>query len=263
MQNKTQTKKILTIIVNVILYIFLAVCLVTLVIAVVSKKNSDGAVTIFGAQMRVVTSSSMEKCDQTNVDKYEIKDIPIKSLVFIETVPTDKEAAEEWYASLKVGDVLTFKYVYTKQETITHRIVEITEKDGGGYIITLEGDNKNSDTETLSQTIDTSQSESPNYIIGKVTAVSRVLGVVITALKSSVGLICLIIVPCTVIMIFEIVKVVNTFTGNNRKAQREEALKKDAEMAELKRRLAELEKANEKQDGDTAKPSSDENDESE
>ena len=68
----------------------------------------DGAVNFFGYEMRTVLSDSMEKCDETDVSGFEIKDIPVKSLVFTETVPTG-EAAEEWYANLKVGDVLTFK----------------------------------------------------------------------------------------------------------------------------------------------------------
>ena len=84
---------------------------------------------------------------------------------------------------------MTFKYVYARQETITHRITEITEKPAGGYVIKLEGDNKNSDTETLAQTIDTSLADSPNYVVGKVTGQSYVLGLLITALKSPVGLV--------------------------------------------------------------------------
>lgn len=161
-------------------------------------------------------------------------------MVFIETVPTEEKAATEWYGKLKAGDVLTFKYVYARQETITHRITEITEKPAGGYVIKLEGDNKNSDTETLAQTIDTSLADSPNYVVGKVTGQSYVLGLLITALKSPVGLVCIVIVPCSIIVIFEIVRIVGAVTEEKKKKQLEQQAEKDRELEELRRRLAEL-----------------------
>ena len=121
----------------------------------------------------------MDKCELTDVSGYRIKSIPVKSCIFVQVAPEDEEQKKEWYARLKVGDVLTFRYVYTRQETITHRIVSIEEKDSGGYIITLEGDNKNADSEQLRQTIDTSLTDSPNYIIGKVTGQSYFLGIIV------------------------------------------------------------------------------------
>ena len=47
--------------------------------------------------------------------------------------------------NVKVGDVLTFRYVYATQVTITHRITSITEEANGEFIIELAGDNKNSE----------------------------------------------------------------------------------------------------------------------
>lgn len=171
-----------------------------------AKQTSDGAIKLFGYEMRLVVSNSMEKSETTDVREYAIQDIPIHSLIFIETVPEGKEKA--WYDALKIGDVLTFRYVYTKQETITHRIVEIKENEQGGYTIVLEGDNKNATTGALQQVIDTSQTNSLNYVIGKVTGKSIVLGYLVTFLQSTWGIIFIVIVPCLIIIFIEISRII-------------------------------------------------------
>ncbi len=240
---RSKAKKVCSITLSVLTYIFFAICLVALVLSVTAKRDPDGAVNIWGKQLRVVRSDSMAACDETDVSKYDIKDIPIKSVVFIELVPDEKEARDAWYADLEVGDVLTFKYVYVKQETITHRIVDKIENANGGYTIVLEGDNKSSDADTLTQSIDTSKVDSPNYIIGKVTSQSYPLGLLITAVRSSVGIICIIIIPCVIIAIFEILRIVNVLGEKKRTSEREENERRDAELEEMKRQLEILKKA--------------------
>ena len=143
--DKAKIKKIGKIALDVLLYIFLAICIFAVFVTVVSKRDSDGAAEVFGYQMRVVTSDSMSESEFTDVSSFKIKDIPIRSMVFVKVMPDDPAEADEFYRSLKVGDVLTFRYVYTTQVTITHRITSITEKDTGGFIIELAGDNKNSE----------------------------------------------------------------------------------------------------------------------
>lgn len=228
---------------NILLYAFILICLFSVMLTIISKRDVDGTATIFGRQMRVVVSSSMERCDETDVSEFEIKDIPLKSMVFIETVPTDAEEAERWYASLKVGDVLTFKYVYVKQETITHRITDISENTGGGYTIRLEGDNKNADSETLVQTIDTSKKYSPNYIIGKVVGQSYLLGLVTSTMQSPLGLVFIVIIPSLIIVVFEVLKIVRMVGSDKRHREKSEMARQTAELEALKRRLAELEGA--------------------
>ena len=132
----TKLKKILNTGVTVLLYVFLFVSMLALVLSLVSQKGADGATTLFGYQMRVIVSDSMGACDQTDVSQYEIGSLPIRSMVFVETVPEDKTEADQWYAQLKKGDVLTFRYTYTTQVTITHRIIDIYAKETGGYMIT-------------------------------------------------------------------------------------------------------------------------------
>ena len=54
-----------------------------------------------------VKTGSMEKYKFTNVNEFDIKSIPVDSMIFIELTPNDIEKRNEWFNSLKVGDVLT------------------------------------------------------------------------------------------------------------------------------------------------------------
>lgn len=251
MEKQKVLKRAVKIAIDVIIYLFIAVCLLAIVLVVTSKKDPDGTSTIFGRQMRFVKSPSMEKCEATDVSNYEIKDIPLRSMVFIETVPEDKAEADAWYASLKVGDVLTFKYVYVGQETITHRITSITPKETGGYIISLEGDNKNSEEGVLTQVIDTSLENSTNYVIGKVTGQNYPFGVLVSTLKSPVGIVCIIILPALAIIILEVIKIINVFGAERKKKDREEKESQQNELDELRKRLAELEAKDKENNGGT------------
>ena len=246
--NKATVKKIGNIIGNIVMFVFLAICIFAVILTVFSKKDTDGASEIFGYQMRVVVSDSMGASDQTDVSKFEIGSIPLHSMIFVKLMPEDPAEADEWYRSIKVGDVLTFRYVYTSQMTITHRVVSITEKETGGFIIELEGDNKASDSKLLKQTIDTSEPNALNYVLGKVVGQSYLFGLFLSILREPVGLICLIIIPCFIIILLEVLKIINVLNAEKKKRVQEEAQKKDDELEALRRRLAELEKANDKSD---------------
>ncbi len=245
----SRARRIGNLLLNILTYLFFAICILALVLSITAKRDADGAVNLKGHQMRVVLSDSMAACPETDVSGYEIGDIPLRSMIFIELVPEDEAAAADWYASLRVGDVLTFRYVYVTQETITHRITSITPKEDG-YIIILEGDNKAADADTLIQTVDTTQADSPNYILGRVTGQSYPLGLLATAAKSPVGIICIIIVPSLIIMVFEIIRLVGALTEDRRKRERRRVIEQEAELEALKRRLAELEETAAPPDGE-------------
>ncbi len=237
--DKVKLKKIGNIVLDVVIYVFFAVCIFALICTIMAKQSSDdGAITIFGTQMRVVVSESMEKCDAVDVSEYKIKDIPISSLVFIETVPDDPVKAKAWYDNLAVGDVLTFRYVITaQQETITHRITEKTEKEGG-WIIELQGDNRNSEDGVMTQTIDTTlANKSLNFIIGKVTGTSLVLGAALNFLKEPIGIVLCIILPSLIIMVYEIYKLFGALNAKKIKAEEDKHQRQEAEMEVLKLQL--------------------------
>ena len=239
---KGKINKIGKVALDVLLYVFLAICIFSVFVTVLSKRDIDGAAEVFGYQMRVVTSESMMKSEFTDVSAYKIKDIPIRSMVFVKVIPDDPESADAFYRGLEVGDVLTFRYVYTTQVTITHRITSITEKESGGFIIELEGDNKNSEDGLLTQTIDTSVPNNPNYVIGQVTGQAYLLGLLMSFLMQPIGIILLIIIPCFIIILLEVLKIAKVLGADRKKREQEEKAKQENELAELRRRLAELEK---------------------
>lgn len=236
----TIAKKVANIVLDVVVVAVLLLALFTIVVTVNAKKSQDkDASSIFGYQLRFVQSGSMEKCAYTDVSKYKVKSIKVKSCVFIKTAPTDVEKIKEWYKTLKVGDVLTFQY---KGEIITHRIVKIEEKEtGNGYIITLKGDYKSSkDNEPAEQVIDT-EVDTPatvNYIIGKVTGQSYLLGLCVYVLKKPVGIVCVVIVPCLLMIVIQIFRIANVLGEDKKNKRKEEQAHKDDEIEELKRQLA-------------------------
>ena len=236
-----KAKKIGKILADIVVYVFLAVCIFTVVVTVLSKKDADGAATVFGYQMRVVTSDSMGASEFTDVSEFKVKDIPIRSMVFVKTMPDNPERADNWYRKLQVGDVLTFRYVYTTQVTITHRIVAITEKPSGGFVIELAGDNKNSEDGQLTQIIDTSIPNNTNYVIGKVVGQSYAVGVAMTFLQKPVAIVLLIMIPCLVIIFIEAIKIMRILNADKKQKEQDEKIQKDNELEELRRKLAALE----------------------
>ena len=237
----TKIKKISSVVLNVLLYVFLAICILTVFMTVLSKRDSDGAAEIFGYQMRVVTSDSMAECEYTDVSDYRIKDIPVRSMVFVKVMPDDPTEVDAWYRELQVGDVLTFRYVYTTQVTITHRITPITEKETGDFVIELAGDNKNSEDGQLTQIIDTSIPNNTNYVIGKVMGQAYLFGAVMSFLMQPIGIVLVIIVPCVIIILLEVIKIVKLLNADKRKREQEEMEKKERELEELRCKLAQLE----------------------
>ena len=240
MQKETM-KKISGIVCNILLCIFLAVCVFSVFLTIFSRKDTDGAAQLFGYQLRIVTTDSMAASEYTDVSAFEIKDIPIRSMVFVKVMPEEEAEAEEWYRALKVGDVLTFRYVYSTQITITHRITSITEKETGGFIIELAGDNKSSTNGQLYQTIDTSVPYNTNYVIGKVTGTSYIFGLLMSFLMQPLCIALVVILPCFIIILLEVVKIMRMFAAEKRKKVQEQMAQTETELEELRRRLAELE----------------------
>lgn len=228
-------KKIFKITSDILLYCFIFLGLITIIITLSSKKDIDGATNILNYQLRLVITDSMDKCSETNVSKYKIKSIPKNSLVLIRKIKDDD------YKKIKEGDVLTFRYLYTEQVTITHRVKSIVEKDTGGYIIELVGDNKTGESELLVQTIDTSIEESPNYIIGEVVYTSIIIGFILNMLKSSLGIVFIILIPSFIIILLEVIKIINITIIEKRKLAERKANEKEQEILELKKKLKEME----------------------
>ena len=246
---KQKVLKALQIAGDVLFCLIIAFALFVLIISVSAKRDADGTANVFGYQLRFVRSGSMEKCDQTDVSGYKIKSIPVKSCVFIKKAPApeDQQALNEWCSALSVGDVLTFQYskygaANIQDKVITHRIVKIEPKEGG-YIITLEGDNKNDTGSVGQQVIDTTKADGLDYIIGKVEGQSYFLGLCVYALKSPIGLIFIIIVPCMIVIAYEVIKILTVLNKDKKDRQQQEKTAKEDEIALLRKQLEELQKS--------------------
>ena len=246
---KQKVLKALQIAGDVLFCLIIAFALFVLIISVSSKRDADGTATVFGYQLRFVRSGSMEKCDQTDVSGYKIKSIPVKSCVFIKKAPApdDQQALNEWCSALSVGDVLTFQYskygaTNIQDKVITHLIVKIEPKEGV-YIITLEGDNKNDTGSVEQQVIDTTKADGLDYIIGKVEGQSYFLGLCVYALKSPVGLVFIIIVPCMIVIAYEVIKIITVLNKDKKDRQQQEKTAKEDEIALLRKQLEELQKS--------------------
>jgi hypothetical protein len=259
--DKARLKKIGKIAGNAILYLFLALCIIVVGFTVFGARNEDGAVNVFGYQMRIVTTDSMAPCEATDVSGYEIGSIRRRSVVFVETVPEDPAEAAAFYESLREYDVLTFRYVYTSQVTITHRLIHKEPNGKGGYILTLVGDNKTEGSHLLTQTIDTSEKNAMNYVIGKVVGTSYLLGTVLSVLREPVGIVCVIILPCLVIIVLEVLKIIGVMNAEKKKKAQAEKEATENELAELRKRLAEYERRDtaDKKNGTSEEKKEDEN----
>lgn len=152
-------------------------------------------------EARIVVSGSMEGEPR---DQYDIRIIPIGSLVLIH--PVDD------YSSLRVGDVLTFDYIHPtsfESMVVTHRIVSVSEADGV-YTFTLTGDSIADDPTNGSVQVVTSDS---GDIHGKVVGVAPLLGQIIVFLSSWTGKVCLILVPCLILIVSEVRNIFRILKG--------------------------------------------------
>lgn len=170
---------------------------------------------------KIVISGSM---DGEPRDQYDIPTIPVGSMVFIHKVPSG-DGAEGFYASLEVGDVLTFDYshpVSHEDMVVTHRIISISES-GGVYTYTLKGDSIADDPTNGSVQVVTSTS---GDVIGKVVGVAPWLGQLVVFLSTGTGKLCLIIVPCLILILSEAGTIIRILRKGDEPASTEDGASK-------------------------------------
>ncbi len=175
--------------------VLLLVCLIGYVVHL-----NGNTVDFSDTELKVVVSGSMggEPRD------YEISTIPVSSLIFIHKVSNQSD-----YASYKIGDVLTFNYIHPVSKesmTVTHRIIDIKE-NSGVYTYTLKGDSVADDPTNGSVQIVTSDS---GDIIGKTVGVSHWLGLLVVFLSTQIGKVCLVVVPCVILIATEASNIVRS-----------------------------------------------------
>ena len=105
---------------TIIIIIFLPILIINIILIVRSHINPNEAPNVFGYKPFIVLSGSMEPTIMTG------------DIAIIKSCDRDE---------LKVGDIIAFR---NGTSVITHRIVEISEKDGEKVFIT-KGDNNNTE----------------------------------------------------------------------------------------------------------------------
>ena len=174
--------------------------------------QNGGSLDFSETDYKIVVSGSMAGEPR---DQYDISTIPVGSMVFIHKVPSG-DGAEAFYSSLQVGDVLTFDYTHPvshEDMVVTHRIISITES-GGVYTYTLKGDSIADDPTNGSVQVVTSAS---GDVIGKVVGVSYALGQAVVFLSTGSGKVCLIVIPCIILIISEIWNIVRILKKGDEK----------------------------------------------
>ena len=227
--------KIANIILDV-LFVAFAVFAITAIIFRSTTSNNKNGRSINGTQLRTVETASMAEnnhIDPETYKTYEIKTLPINTLISIKEV-TEKNS-DKFYSDLKVGDVVTFVYYTTinnkkGQYVFTHRLTakdEVTD----GYRLTLMGDaEKPSGGVQIVYTNPTTAEQSFSYVIGKVTWSNHPVGEVVSFVKSRNGILFLVVLPCSLLFIYEIGKIIYLI-NKDKKA------KKQLKMAETETQL--------------------------
>ena len=79
-------KKFGQILLDLLVCCFLIIVALMIMVVVVSNRDVDGTAEIFGYQLRIVTSDSMGECEHTDVSGFEIKSIPVESLIIVKVL---------------------------------------------------------------------------------------------------------------------------------------------------------------------------------
>lgn len=142
-QTKIKVKKVLGIILNVFLWMFVVFALVVTVVAVSANANKKSVPTIGGNCYLTVLSDSMNADKPDSVDKSKPSGFKKNDLIIGKYIADNQDEINK----LEVGDVITFEYDIDRDGKIvsgeynTHRIVEIVMDGDKVKFYRTQGDN--------------------------------------------------------------------------------------------------------------------------
>lgn len=281
MTGKAVVKQIL----NILGCVVIAFLLVIDVFAIISRfqigstekeKATSGGMSLFGYETRLVISGSMSGSDEfyageefKTFEHQDIKRIPVKSAIFIQRKDlSSEENLNKWMNALVTGDVITF-INHGTADVITHRIVGINKDATTGNVISFiaQGDDPNQDTSSARGQM--KQTVMVDWVIGKVTGQSEFLGNVLFLItEKKIVLILVVIVPSSLLMLYEIGKVIYYVWKDKQEDKDKEAIaqqekqeeehqsamkEKEDELAALKAELERMKKEQMKNESDDNK----------
>ena len=179
-------KKVLRIVGNVLIWIFIVFAALVTVLAFAAQSSSDGIPSIFGRSVLTIQSDSMSPT-------FNAGDIII-----------GKKLAPEEIRDLKVDDVITFKADLDgdgQAELNTHRIVEVQGTADSPSFVTRGDNNIGNDSPV-----------DFNYVVCKWTG-TRIpgLGKVLDFLQTSTGFLVVIVIPLVIFFIYELIVFIRKF----------------------------------------------------
>lgn len=220
-QKPNQTKKIVTIVLTVLYYIFIVV-LLTFSIITISSRGEDKIPNLFGKGYLAVRTDSM---DGENKDSFKVGD-----LIYVKLL--NEKSREQ----LKVGDVVTY-FDHAIRSLNTHRIVEINDTPSGKSIVT-QGDKAGLPRDSARPIED---------ILAVYTGKNPGAGKFIFFLNSRLGFGLLIVLPVFLLFVFQGYRVYVLYQANKKPA-----LDYEAEKEKLRQEILE-ELAQEKKEDESSK----------
>ena len=216
----------------VLVAVILVAALAALIVAICYRAQGE-TLTLGGMQYRIVLTGSMEGEREDSIRTH--------SLIGIRAVPEEEEARAAFFEELEVGDILTFND-WTRTGAggdpvvNTHRIVEIARTVGATRYRTQGDANDGPDAYLVEQA----------DVIGVVEWSNYPIGAALNFLCSTTGIVVCLIVPASLILIFEVINIVRIVRSDKRSRQQQETAAREQEIARLRRELEELKRGEEK-----------------
>ncbi|MBO4584967.1 MAG: signal peptidase I [Clostridia bacterium] len=234
-------KKVLRIVGNVLIWIFIIFAALVTVLAFAAQSSSDGIPSIAGRAVLTVQTDSMSRSAEEE-GKITLQEGWERGFNAGDIIIGKKLTTDEM-KSLKVGDVITFKTTLagTNQEGLnSHRIVEV-QGSGDSVVYVTRGDNNlGEDTEPVGW----------EKVICVYTGTRLPgLGKVLDFLQTSTGFLVVIVIPLVLFFIYELIVFIRKFLKVKNAGKKqitaadEEAIKQKAIEEYLKAQKAEADAA--------------------
>lgn len=207
-------KKALKIILNVVVWIFVALAALMTVVSLVAQQNDDGLANLFGrAPVSVLTDSMSGTIEKGDV-------------IFVEVLGNSADRAK-----VVVNDIITYRAdldgdgEIEKGEINTHRVVAVRD-DEGFYYYTTKGDNP------VTNPVNDKDEVPYDNVLAKYTG-ARVggVGTVINYLRTPTGFLICIVIPLLLFFLYEIYNFIAAIVANRAAksaAENEEEIKRRA-----------------------------------
>ena len=186
---KKSAKKVLSVIGNILIWLFVAFSVVVTILAFAAQASPDGLPTISGKAILTVQTPSMKPV-------FDVGDIII-----------GRKLTEEEKTVLNVGDIITFNAGDLngdgKEDLNTHRIKEVIKDEAGFVTYTTKGDNNAIE--------DNAKVRAENVVcIYTGTRIAK-LGTFLNFLQQPTGFLVVIVLPLLAFFIFELIRFIRKF----------------------------------------------------